>query len=532
MSRIYRNQRWNNLTLSLLLLIMGVQFSCADQMILADMEMTGGTTAANTSNCPEEYLRTDGSCWLSDPSAYNEIVENTGSVPTDEELLNVDNRILAEQAEQFLAQEGSGKFYIYINSQREIGIRVINKVGVPVEGVRIQFEILEEEASRPLGSSLGNFFADTDSYGVARVMVQAGDVPTFFKLKMSTEDATSLTYQVNIKQPNINNDPSVETLPPGQRCNILQVEGNYEVINYYELGRFLGDDVFNVLQTINRTLSDPGGLIGNWIRDRIGGVVGDVVRGVVREIVNTLLRGLNLPQWADTTLNIIEDVTTLLTRLEIHGNIRLGKATGDECTVPGVHGWEKLIFSWQGGNCGGFGNNNCGENIINLSELGVSASETEFNGTLETNNAFSATLTIGEHALELNIAVLLIKILQDVILPQRANVNSLGELIANFFPCREFGRLAANLVGNIPFIGGAVAGIAEDACRDGISALGNNFTRDLISNIEVDTFKLQGTCELSRTDLNVPFTQEIEGRWEEGNGGGFLEGTFSGMRRE
>jgi hypothetical protein len=161
----------------------------------------------------------------------------------------------------------------------------------------------------------------------------------------------------------------------------------------------------------------------------------------------------------------------------------------------------------------------------------VSASESEFTANVENQNALSLDLVINEHQLDLNVGIVLITLLQTVILPRRANVRSIGALIADFMPCDRFGDFASDLVGNLPIIGGRVRSFATDACRDGIEALGNDLTRRLISNIEVSTFKVQGRCKMRSTDTDPQTEEMYEGRWEEGQGT-FLQGSFEGKRRE
>ena len=269
---------------------------------------------------------------------------------------------------------------------------------------------------------------------------------------MMTASDTTTGLDINVIQPYIV-DPNgdITTLPPAQRCSVIDLSGNYAITNYYELARFLGDDVFNALNFINDALTDPGGLIGDWIRDRVGGFVGDALRGVVRDVVNSLLRGANLPEWGRGAINAIADVTSLLTNLEIKANMRLGKVQGPDCEIPGVHTWEQLVFRWAAGtDCGAFGGNNCGEHIVNLSEVGVSVSESEFTGVVVDPNVLVSEVEIGEHELDLNLGVVVISLLENVILPQRSGVRSCGELVARIVRGDRGGDIAASLVGGIP----------------------------------------------------------------------------------
>jgi hypothetical protein len=494
--------------------------------------------------CPPEFInQVNGECVIEDLDAYNDMVQGTqaqrmGGSITPEQALNVDNTILEEQESNFLSQEGAGKFYVYINESKRIGVRVINNTGAFVPGITVRFEIMQEEASDPRGSTIDAMSAVSDQFGVAAINVRGGAVPTFFKLRMVSEETnqmgvrhpTEMVYRVNVIQPNIADSTDVEVLPPGQRCNLISVGGTYNVQNHYQLARLLGDGVFNALQTINRALTDPGGLIGDWIRDRIGGVVGSAVRGIVRDIINSLLRGLNLPTWANQIINIVQDITGLLTDLKIKGNIRLGNASGADCAVAGVHTWEQLLFTWQGQNCGGVGGNNgCDDQALNLAEMGVSVSESEFSANISNQNALSVQLDIHEHTLQLNIGVIALAVLQNIILPQRSNARSFGDLIAQLVPCDVFGQYAASFV-SIPFVD--VGGVAADACRSGVRALGNDLTQRILGNLGVDTFKVKGHVKMRSTDMDIDAELMYEGVWEDDGNGTYLEGTFEGMRRQ
>lgn len=528
-----KRQLWSWLTPSLLILFTAIGFNlgCADDI---PIEADSNQPMETSTECPAEFYRPETrTCLISDVDAYNNRMAETNGQLTDEDLLNIDSSDLVNDQKTRLAQEGIGKIFIYVGETKKVGVRVINYVGMPVPGMAVDFEISMEGSSDPAGSTLSAYSAISDQFGVAAIDVTGGSSPTYFRLQMETMEGETLSYGISVIQRPFDGT-NIEQLPPAQRCNAFDIQGTYDIQNHYELGRFLGDGVFNTLQTINRALTDPGGLIGDWIRDRIGGFVGDAVRGIVREVINTILNGLNLPQWAQLVTNIISDVTSILTDLQIKANMRLGGASGPNCDVVGIHTWEELVVVWQGNNCpGGFGGNNgCGEHRVNLTEVGVSVSETEFSAFVENQNALSVDLVINEHELSLNVGVVLLALLQTVILPQRANVRSIGELIAQIMPCEQFGQFAASLVGFIPFFSGSIANFATNACRDGIEALGNNFTRNLIENIEVRPFKVQGRCKLRSTDADPKTESMYEGRWEEGASGAFLQGSFEGTLRE
>ncbi|MBM4291360.1 MAG: hypothetical protein FJ138_07950 [Deltaproteobacteria bacterium] len=531
----------------LLSAVAGPLAGCVDNVAVVDEGPQAGAASIPGTlapgECPPELInQVNGECAITDIDAYNRKVreneeQGRGAAVTPEDALNVDNTILQEQDSNFLSQEGAGKFYVYVNERKRIGVRVLNNTGAFVPGIGVRFEILTEEASDPRGATLDAMSAVSDEFGVAAVNVQAGALPTFFKLRMVSDETnemgvartTEIVYRISVIQPNIADSTDIEVLPPGQRCNLISVGGTYDIQNSYQPARLLGDGVFNALRTINQALTNPGGLIGDWIRDRIGGIAGDVLGGVVRDIVNSLLRGLNLPAWANQIVNIVQDVTGLLTNLRINGNIRLGNAAGPNCEVAGVHTWEQLIFSWQGGSCPGLGGNNgCGEERLNLSEMGVSVSETEFSAYISNQTPLSVQLNINEHQLQLNIGVIALAVLQNIILPQRSNARSFGDLIAQIMPCDDFGYFASGFV-SIPFVD--VGRIAADACRSGVRALGNDLTQRILGNLGVDTFKMQGSVKMRSNDMDIDAELMYEGVWSDGGNGTYLEGTFQGTRR-
>ena len=75
-------------------------------------------------------------------------------------------------------------------------------------------------------------------------------------------------------------------------------------------------------------------------------------------------------------------------------------------------------------------------------------------------------------------------------------------------------------------------GLATDACRDGIRALGNDLTRRVIGQLEVNTFRVKGRADFVNRD-GMPGFEAIEnGRWEgDPNSNSYLQGDFEGTKR-
>ncbi|MCB9523725.1 MAG: hypothetical protein H6702_10180 [Myxococcales bacterium] len=440
----------------------------------------------------------------------------------------LDNSDIEAQAAHFLTQEGDGKIYVYVNETARVGVRAIDNVGRPVEGLRVAFEIVEIEGADPSGASINAQFSSTNEFGVAHMEVTGGPRPAFFHLYMQSENSTDLTYQVNVIQRPAGEDPA-DPVDPGEpglvgagQC--LNPAGNYSIKNQYEPARLLGDGPFQALDTIRRALSDPGGLVGDLIRDRIGGIWGSLIRGAIRPVINYLYEFVvqnYAPEWARWMLVLVEDITGLMTELEIEGTMVLGTADAD-CRLQGTHRWDTLVFHWRAG-CQG-NDPNCGRFEIPMQQLGANVAEAQFNASLVPALGPRSTMTIEAHQLQLNLGVAVIWFVQNVILPRRFNVNNFGELLEQVLPCDAVGQLAADYIGG-SIIGFAVAPFVEEACQAGMRAAGNYLTGLLTDQLNVNAFEMAGTCRLNDTDGDRSPNTIDDGRWEQG-----LQGDFTGTR--
>ena len=493
--------------------------ACAD----AELETENGPL---DNPCPEGYtVAADGECSIPSigPGDDVETPDEPFAEPT------IDNSDLDEERRFFLNQEGEGKYFVYVGETISVGVRAITYGGQPAPGHRIAFEKEEVNQERPSGAVLGSRLADTNEFGVAHIDVTGGPHPSFFRLKMNADDTAGLTYQVNVIQKPEGRDPADPNDPPpnpdgiGDR-NCMETAGTYKITNLYEPARFLGEDVFGVLDTVHRALSDPGGLVGDLIRDRIDGVWGSVIRAAIRPVINYLYQYFlqnYAPDWVRWMLILTEDITAILTQLEIEGTMTLS-AVDAECELTGTHRWETLVFIWRAG-CQP-GDDECGKFPIPLAQLGVGLSESNFTARVTRTIGPSATLVIDEHSLQLNLGVAVIWFTTNVILRERLNVGSFGELLQLVLPCDALASLAADYVGG-SIIGFAVAPFVERACQAGMELAGNYITRLITDQFNVDTFPMSGTCDLRDEDGDRDADKLTNGRWDQG-----FQGDFTGER--
>lgn len=452
--------------------------------------------------------------------------------PPDGEYVEpvIDNTDLEEAQERFLTQDGDGKIFIYVNETRRVGVRTVDLAGRPVEGQRIRFELVESDERNPSEALLGAGMTATNEFGVADVQITGGPRPSFFYLDMASDGLDGLRYQVSVIQPPEGRPvepPDPNLPPPDPMVGCMETLGSYQMQNLYEPGRLLGDGPFQALETIHQALSDPGGLVGDLIRDRIGGIWGSLVRGAIRPVINYLYQYIvqnYAPDWLQATLAVVEDISSLLTELEINGTIELG-AVDDVCALIGRHRWETLVFNWRF-NCPP-GDEMCGRYDIPLERLGASVSESEFTARVVRNFGPVATLEIDEHTLDLNLGVAIVWFLQEYVLPARFNVGSFGELLQLVLPCDAVGDLAADYLSGVPLIGFAVGELVEEACEAGMEAAGNYLTRLLTDQLSVSTFSMAGECKLRDVNGDQLADKLQEGRWTTG-----LEGDFSAERIE
>ncbi len=499
-------------------------FGCAEvaQTAEADAPKTAPTT------CPDGLVIGEGDVCGVPPigeAPAGELEQPEGEFE-DPTLNNAD---IEAQAAHFLTQEGDGKIYIYVNETARVGVRAVDNVGRPVEGLRVAFEIVEIEGSPPSGASINARQSATNEFGVAHMEVTGGARPAFFHLYMESENSTDLTYQVNVIQRPEGEGPVEPGIPGGGPGPVgagecMNPAGNYSIKNAYEPARLLGDGAFQALDTIRRALSDPGGLVGDLIRDRIGGIWGSLIRGAIRPVINYLYEFVvqnYAPDWARWMLVLTEDITSLLTELEIEGTMVLGAANAD-CQLQGTHRWDTLVFHWRAG-CQP-NDANCGRFEIPMAQLGANVAEATFEAELVPAIGPRSTMTIHEHELQLNLGVAVIWFIQNVILPRRFNVNDFGGLLQQVIPCDAVGQLAADYIGG-SIIGFAVAPFVEDACEAGMRAAGNYLTGLLTDQLNVNAFRMSGTCRLHDTSGDRSPNAIEDGRWEDG-----LEGDFTGTR--
>lgn len=435
------------------------------------------------------------------------------------------------QPAYFLSQEGEGKVYIFVDETVRVGVRAVDLVGQPAEGHRITFEIEEPEGAPPSGARLQAQASATNTFGVANVELTGGPQPSFFFLRMTAPDSTSLTYQVNVVQrpdgydPVVDpNDPNGPIDPIGPVGKCLQTAGTYSIKNAYEPARFLGDGVFNALDLINRALSDPGQLVGEYIEDRIDGIWGSLIRGVIDPVIDYLYRYVvdnYAPEWVRWMLTLTEDISSILVELEIEGQMVLGSTDAD-CALSGTHEWTTLVFYWRAG-CAANAPA-CGRHEIPLAQLGAGLSRSQFTARVTRTIGPVSSMEIDQHAMQLNLGVAVIWFVQNVILQQRFNVSSFGELLQMVVPCDAVGQLAADYVGGSVF-GFAVAPFVESACEAGMRAAGNYLTGLLTDQLQVSAFDMAGTCNLRDSNGDQSADLIEEGRWTQG-----LEGDFTGQR--
>ncbi len=442
----------------------------------------------------------------------------------------------------FMNQEGTGRFTLFASecpegampnsrdcshSERRIGVRVITYSGQPAAGQTVQFELIENNPERPSGVSIGSASSVSNDFGVASIKVRAGVNPSFVKLAMTSPDTPGLTYDINVvlRPTDVGIGPNPGG-PDGGGRNCLRTKGIYDVTNRYEPGQVLGDDAFQTIERVGQALTDPGGLIGDMIRDRIGGIWGSVVRGAVRPVINSLFQQMvqnYLPGWAQRTIGITTDITTLLTELEVLGQIELSDEDRMTCELEGIHRWRTLVFLWRDG-CPP-NDDQCGRHEIRLEELGASASETPFTAEISQILGPVNTMEIHEHPMQLNIGVALIWFLQEVVLPQRFNVRSFGQLIEMVLPCQAVGQMAADYLRGVPLLGFAVAPFVTQACREAMDAAGNWVAEQLLGSLSQDAWDIAGECKLRDTTADRVVDKLEDGRWEGG-----LPGDFEGER--
>ncbi|MFN3197563.1 MAG: Ig-like domain-containing protein [Bradymonadia bacterium] len=500
--------------------------------LLVFAQLAGCASANQAEEDPEELqcregytVGGDGECSI--PSlAPAEDVE-TPDMPFEEPT------IIEDQASWFMNQEGDGEYEVYVGESLDIRVRVTNGYGEPAPDRQVNFELLPVDSSDVFGSALAVRRATTNEFGVAEATVVAGDRPAYFKVEMTSPDTEGIPYFISVIQ-----RPEGDPLqPPGEGGMIpgggisgacLGTKGVYSVTNLYEPAAAVDQGVFEVLDDIYEAVSNPGRFAGRYIEDRIDGFWGSVIRAAIEPVINFVVDYvLNnyAPDWVRWTLLVVEDVTAILTNLEIQGTLELGDPEPMECRLRGAHTWDTLVFIWRAG-CPA-GNDMCGRYPVEMNRIGVDLSRSEFDARLTRTIGPVADMEIDAHPMNLNLAVAIIWFVENYVLPQRLNVNSFGELLGLIIPCDAVGDVARDYLSGVPFVGFAVGPFVERACERGLEAAGNYLTRQLTDSLNVSVFEISGTAKLRDTTGNQFADKISEGRWEDG-----LPGDFTGERRQ
>ena len=442
-------------------------------------------------------------------------------VLSEDENIELNQELIDTENGYFLNQEGDGRITIYTGQQTQIGVRVVTYYGRPAPDIPVTFEVIEPQGQQS-GVRLMQNTATSNSLGKASITVAAPATPSFFQLRMSAPATRGLTYSVNVQLP-----PSLDRVNTGMTnsgVNCLRTKGEYELESRYQPAAILGNEFNETMMTIAQILTDPGGLVGDMVADRIGGVAGSLVRPIVQGVVNTAIgyvRSNYLPDWGNRALNMATDVSLILTDLEIQGLLRLGDEDRMTCELSGIHIWRQLVFNWTSG-CSP-GNQGCGRFELPMSELGIALSESPFEARI-TEHRFTDTMVISEHQLRMNIGVALIWFVERFVLPEYfQGAQSFGDVLNQIVPCDVVGDLAADRV-SIPFVN--VGSIVEAACREGVNAAGGYLAQEMSRSLNLDVFTISGECKLRDTRNMPPVKAD---KIEDGVWNGELPGTFEGQ---
>ena len=239
------------------------------------------------------------------------VLDGDAGLGLNQELIDTENGY-------FLNQEGDGRITVYAGQQTPVGVRVVTYYGRPAPDIPVTFQI-NEVGQRASGAQLTALTANSNQFGQASIQVVAPATPGFFRLSMNAPGARGLTYDVNIVLP-----PNLDRVNSGGNpsVNCLRTKGEYSLESRYQPAAIIGDEFNNTMMNIAQILTDPGGLVGDMVADRIGGVAGALVKPIVRGVVNSAIgyvRQRYLPDWGNRAIDMATNVSQILTDLEIRG---------------------------------------------------------------------------------------------------------------------------------------------------------------------------------------------------------------------
>jgi hypothetical protein len=343
--------------------------------------------------------------------------------------------------------------------------------------------------------------------------------------------------------------------------NILQLNptGTYAVTNEFDFTDAIPGEVGEIINLITDLFYDPGTFIFDMVIKVIKMYFGEIWGTIAETIINPFKSYLaqlitdwflnNSPDWVQCFFVVGQDVTQIVRRAELIGDMKLYKVVGDQ--VNGEEEWHGLNINWalgcqQQGPCAGVNFQAiqdlcaydadkdkcvCPVDLTQLSDFPGDFVAGKFNAFISDFDQ----LLISSHEVQINYGKLILWVINDLIIKYVTNgqYDSIEDVLHSIIDCAS---IANGMIGDLLENLGISSSQLQGFC-DGAVGILINPIEEILGALHFNTsLWLNGGCTLLDQTDDLIVDKLIDGFWIgamqiDGQVGSQFKGTFQGVRK-
>jgi hypothetical protein len=343
--------------------------------------------------------------------------------------------------------------------------------------------------------------------------------------------------------------------------HILQLNptGTYSVVNELDFTDAIPGQVGEIIGLVTDLFYDPGTFIFDMVIKVIKMYFGEIWGTIAETIINPFKNYLaqlitdwflnNSPDWMQCFFIVGQDLTQIVRRAELIGDLKLYKVYGD--TVNGEEQWHGININWalgcqQQGPCAGVNFQFiqdlceydpvkdkcvCPLDMTDLSDFPGDFVQGNFNAQI----ANFDQLIISKHEVLINYGKLILWVLNDLIIKYATNgqYDSIEDLLHSIIDCQS---IANGMIGDLLDGLGISNQQLEDFCDGAVGILISPIEEVLGALHFNSSIWLNGGCTLLDQTDDLIVDKLINGFWIgameiDGQVGSPFDGTWSGVRK-
>lgn len=338
--------------------------------------------------------------------------------------------------------------------------------------------------------------------------------------------------------------PVVLTLLP------LNVVGTYDLVSHYDFTDAIPGQAGDIIESLVTLFNNPGqflidamvelvrqqvGQIAAWVVDQVLNYVGPYIVAAVNDWVAN-----SSPQWLRDFFTVGQDITGIVSKLEVISEMTLDKLSGD-FVAAGTEKWTGIALYWRI-DCAGNPDPACGRYEYDVDDLAANGSLDAVYASFTARVSDYSKLHIEEHQVSFHYGRLILLVLNEMVLPQVANgAHSIRDALLAAVDCES---LAWSITGPSGVIGvstpagniGITADMLQAGCENGVSVIAG-YAEGYIAGLSQDSFMTRyGQCDMYEDtgDLMVDRLEDgsFNGHlWLGSQQGGLFSADFRGDRR-